>query len=273
MIELERGEMERFANYDKGYNGRGKKSFRITFASWDKLSLVFVVVFLLSALAALFVLLTPVLDFILDFTGLHYAGWNEWEAWMSAGDRGFIVGVVLGLIALLFALLARYRVLRNFSVYAEAGCPQCHEHELIRVRRNRPDRALGFLGVPIRRYSCRNCTWHGVRLAGYRYSKKAVKIKDVDDDAFEYENVEVDAFDDIMVGAFEFEDGHFETQMEPIDEAAPVVEMVTAPIGAVEVMAAEEISEDIVAIDLIEPAEQPGAAESIVEESLVKASI
>lgn len=273
MVELKRGDMEQFANYDTGYKGKRKKGFRATFASWDKLLLILVVVSLLLAAAALFVLLTPVLNFILDFTGLHYAGWIEWNRWLMSGDRGLIIGVVLGLGALLFALLARYRVRRNFSVYAEAGCPQCHEHELIRVRRNRPDRVLGFLGVPVRRYSCRNCTWHGVRLAGYKYGKKSDKIEDLEDDAFEFEDIEVGAFEDIEVNAYEFEGGPAALEIEAVDVAAPAEEMVMSPVVAVEVVVAEEITEDIVEMDLIEPADQAIEEESMMEEAAAEPAL
>ena len=60
------------------------------------------------------------------------------------------------------------------------GCPQCQEHELVRVRRNRRDRAMGAFGLPVRRYSCRNCTWHGVRLAGYPQQPAANEIDTVE---------------------------------------------------------------------------------------------
>lgn len=267
MVELERGDMERFVNYDTGYKGKRKKGFRATFASWDKLLLILVVVSLLLAGAALFVLLTPVSNFILDFTGLHYAGWIEWSRWLMSGDRGLIIGVVLGLGALLFALLARYRVRRNFSVYAEAGCPQCHEHELIRVRRNRPDRVLGFLGVPARRYSCRNCTWHGVRLAGYKYGQKSDKIEDLEDGAFEFEDIEDGAFEDIAVNSYEFEGGPAALEIEAVDVAAPAEEMVTDRAVAVKAVVAEEITEDIVELDLIEPAVHTIEEGSVMEEA------
>ena len=125
MVELKRADMEQVANYHTSYNDKEKRSAWAIFMSWDKLLLVLVLVSLLSALAALFVLLTPVIDFIFDYMGLHYTGWIEWESWIVDRDRGLIFVAVLGLTALLFALLARFRVRRNYSVYAEAGCPQC----------------------------------------------------------------------------------------------------------------------------------------------------
>ncbi len=171
MIELNGAGIEQaIGSHGVSYDKQGKSAWG-AFLSWDKLFLILASISLLSFLAALFVLLSPLLNVVLNFMGLHYAGWNAWVTWIVAGEKGLIVAVSLGLIALLFAVLARYRLRRNYSVYVEAGCPQCHEQELVRVRRNRRDRALGTFGFPVRRYSCRNCTWHGMRLAGYRQHK------------------------------------------------------------------------------------------------------
>jgi predicted RNA-binding Zn-ribbon protein involved in translation (DUF1610 family) len=70
------------------------------------------------------------------------------------------------LVALVTAVIGRRRILHNASLYVEAGCPQCQEHELFRVNRQRQDRVLASFGFPVRRYVCRNCTWQGTRLAG-----------------------------------------------------------------------------------------------------------
>jgi hypothetical protein len=180
MVELDRGDMEQYVDSQSEQSEKEKEGFWAALAGWDKPFLVFVAISLLSALAALFVLVTPLLDLLLGFMGLHYAGWIQWESWLMGADRGLFVVAAFALNALVFALLARYRIRRDYSVYYEAGCPQCHEHELIRVRRNHRDRSLSFLGVPVRRYSCRNCTWHGVRLAGYRYTRPADKMEEID---------------------------------------------------------------------------------------------
>lgn len=171
MFELNSGDIEQSPGLPTGYNESSKKRTWAAFLGWDKLFLLFLLISLIFALAAVLVLLTPVLNVMVGFMGLSYAGWTEWQEWIMAGERGLIIASALGLIALLFALLARYRLSRDFSVYMEAGCPQCHEHELIRVHRNHKDRALGKLGLLVRRYSCRNCTWHGLRLSGYRFGR------------------------------------------------------------------------------------------------------
>lgn len=239
MIQLDRGDIEQPANFRTNSNGKDKKSSWTIFAGWDKLLLVFVIISLLSALAALFVLLTPLLDVVLDFMGLNYLGWNEWQARIVDGDRGLIVVVVLGLCALFFALLARYRVRRNYSVYAEAGCPQCYENELIRVRRNRRDRALAFFGLPVRRYSCRNCTWHGVRLAGFRPPKNREVT----------EGSEVDQFKDEMI----------EAQPEFAEETLPIAEVQIEAVVDTELQALNGDAAPVLVEDLVNPVEESSA--------------
>ncbi len=172
MIGLDGGDIQQSTNPIEEHSGEQGKSAWNTFVAWDKPLLVFLMLSLLSALAAIFLLITPLLDLVFEFMGLHFAWWGAWKVTIMGGDRGLFIGVILGLVALLFALLARRRVRHDYSFYVEAGCPQCHENELIRVRRNRRDRALSYFGVPVRRYSCRNCTWHGLRLAGYRDDRK-----------------------------------------------------------------------------------------------------
>ena len=172
MIGLDGDDIQQSTNLTEEYGGQQEKSAWRTFVAWDKLLLAFLVISLLTALAALFFLVTPLLDLVLEFMGLHFAAWNEWKAAIMSGDRGLFIAAILGFVALIFALLARRRMRRDYSLHAEAGCPQCHEDELIRVRRSRRDRSLSYFGLPVRRYSCRNCTWHGLRLAGYSYDHK-----------------------------------------------------------------------------------------------------
>ena len=216
MIELNRGDMEQFAEFHTGYSEKKKRSAWAAIAGWDKFLLFLLFVSISSAVIALFILFTPVLDIILDFMGLHYSAWNEWKNWIAVGNRGLVIAAAFGLTALLFALLARFRFRRIWSVYAEAGCPQCHEHELIRVRRNRRDRVLSFFGVSVRRYSCRNCTWHGVRLAGYRYAKN------------------VDESEEFAMGEAEIDISG--EQIEPLDAAIGPMEALPAPAPTAKIM-------------------------------------
>jgi predicted RNA-binding Zn-ribbon protein involved in translation (DUF1610 family) len=205
MFELDSRDIEHSDDIHTGYRENGKKGTWATIVGWDKLLLVFAAISLLSIIAMLFVLLTRMLHVVFGFMGLHFAEWSGWQAWIMGWERGLIIAASFGLIAILFALLARYRLRCDYSVYVEAGCPQCHEHELIRVRRNRRDRALGKLGLPVRRYSCRNCTWHGVRLAGYRYP-----APDEGSEGFM-----VDQFEDEMV----------DSRPETVVESLPMVEV------------------------------------------------
>ncbi|MFO7662873.1 MAG: hypothetical protein R6X18_09795 [Chloroflexota bacterium] len=72
--------------------------------------------------------------------------------------------VVLAGLILIGALL-RQLVLRNRGLWLESGCPDCGEHELMRIARRDSDRMLHYVDIPAYRYRCRNCTWEGVRLS------------------------------------------------------------------------------------------------------------
>lgn len=76
------------------------------------------------------------------------------------------VGLLLFLIVLafLFYLLARWRILRKVYLWPEAGCPACGHETLVRVHRRGKDRLYAWVGIPVRRYHCRECRWHGLRI-------------------------------------------------------------------------------------------------------------
>lgn len=135
---------------------------------WDKPLMLFVLLAFLAAATALFIITIPLINLSLLVLGLQIDEWIAFTDWISQGNIGLIIFAVSGLLALLFAALARYRVKRIPALYIRAGCPRCHEHELIRVRRWRRDRVLSSAGIPVRRYACRNCTWQGLRLADKR---------------------------------------------------------------------------------------------------------
>jgi hypothetical protein len=74
--------------------------------------------------------------------------------------------ILAGLAGLLLLfLLLRELALRNRNLWMEAGCPRCHEQELMRISRRKRDRLLHMLAIPAYRYRCRNCTWEGTRLS------------------------------------------------------------------------------------------------------------
>lgn len=174
MVELDSNDLDHFVEFHTGEGMVRKMSTWERFKTKDKLLLVLLVMAGLTAAAAIFILLTPVFAFLLNLFDLYIEGWAQANTWLLDGERGLGVALVLGFISILFLLLARWRYLNLRSAYVEAGCPQCHEQELIRIRRYRRDRILGFFGMPIRRYACRNCTWQGVRLAKYSHKPAAV---------------------------------------------------------------------------------------------------
>ena len=167
MVELDSNDLEQFVKFHTGENISKKRSAWDKFKSWDKLLLLLLALAGVSAGAALFVLLTPLVNFSFRLLGLYIEGWVQVNQWLLEGERGLGVAIVLGIFSILFLILARFRYLRDRSAYVDAGCPECHEHELIRIRRSRRDRIIGFFGIPIRRYACRNCTWLGLRLSGH----------------------------------------------------------------------------------------------------------
>jgi hypothetical protein len=72
---------------------------------------------------------------------------------------------LLLLLALVFVLLARWRIRRNRAYQFLNGCPVCFKHDMIRVHRRRWHRlSASLLGLPIRMYACRNCQWQGILL-------------------------------------------------------------------------------------------------------------
>ncbi len=77
------------------------------------------------------------------------------------------ITAILGLIGLTLLgwMLARMAIMGNHSRWLDAGCPQCGQHELIRVSRQSQDRFLHFMGLPMYRYQCRVCTWQGTKLS------------------------------------------------------------------------------------------------------------
>jgi hypothetical protein len=88
------------------------------------------------------------------------------EAFLGGNSLGLILLVIFVVTALVSYVVLRRRVLDNPMLYSDAGCPQCWEDELIRVRRQKSDRLIARIGIPVRRYNCRNCDWAGLRLGG-----------------------------------------------------------------------------------------------------------
>jgi hypothetical protein len=166
MIEFNRNELEHFADF---HTSAGNQDTRRTWAETWFEDRVFLALVLLTAFALLGLLVIAAILFtyaITGFLGFRVDIVNDAARWLLAGNRLILAVGALGLSALVFAVLSRYRLLHNPAMYAMAGCPQCYENELIRVRRRRRDRLFQFARLPLRRYACRNCTWFGMRLLG-----------------------------------------------------------------------------------------------------------
>lgn len=87
--------------------------------------------------------------------------------WLSSLAYGWgariIMGIsVLGILTLGAHMGYSYLVLRPDRQYS-AGCPNCHHHDLRRIGRETPDYLLSLIGLPVRRYHCRQCGWEGRR--------------------------------------------------------------------------------------------------------------
>jgi hypothetical protein len=101
-----------------------------------------------------------------DVFGLDLPGVTTVEAFLGGNSLGLILLLVFVAAALVSYFILRRRVLDNPMLYSDAGCPQCWEDELIRVKRQKSDRLIAHIGIPVRRYNCRNCDWAGLRLGG-----------------------------------------------------------------------------------------------------------
>lgn len=84
--------------------------------------------------------------------------------WLIFDQGSLILGIICVLIALCWgAWLGRNAINDRRSLYATA-CPNCGESCLKRTRRHRVDHLINRVGVPVRRYVCPDCNWHGQRI-------------------------------------------------------------------------------------------------------------
>ncbi len=91
-------------------------------------------------------------------------------AWLVNDFNAWIVAGAILVLAALFALLIRHRLVSDRRLWYGTGCPNCMERELVRVSRQRRDRLYSLVAIPAYRYACRNCTWRGLRIARREYS-------------------------------------------------------------------------------------------------------
>ena len=165
--------MEQPISYHHIVHEKMNSSHWVKIKRWDKLLFLLLALALVAALFALFILTIPVINLVLRILGLQIDGWVNFSNWITQGDRALNFFAIAVLTSMFFAFMARFWLKRNRTFYIQSGCPQCGEYELIRVRRWRGDRLLGSLGVPVRRYACRNCTWQGLRLSDKKPKRSA----------------------------------------------------------------------------------------------------
>lgn len=130
----------------------------------DKLSFVLAIIAAGALSLLVLLMLVPLLDAVLGIFKIQVALLNDLRQTLFSGSAGIIIAVALAGLALFSYFLLRARLLGNRYLYVGEGCPHCAEHELIRVRRYQGDRLLARVGIPVRRYVCRNCAWDGLRI-------------------------------------------------------------------------------------------------------------
>ncbi len=91
----------------------------------------------------------------------HYTPLGQWLLFQG-GLRSF-GAFVLVVTILLGSLRLRWRINQHKSWWAKS-CPQCGSTHLNRIHRTPFDRLLGRVGIPVRRYICRECHWQGRRI-------------------------------------------------------------------------------------------------------------
>ncbi len=116
-------------------------------------------------LIAAVVLILPFLDQVILRRLSRLPGARPLVVWLVSGYNAWIVGLGILLLAGLFMLWVRHRLVRNQRLWYGTGCPNCMERELVRVSRQKSDRLYALLAIPAYRYACRNCTWRGLRIA------------------------------------------------------------------------------------------------------------
>ncbi len=88
-------------------------------------------------------------------------------------DYFFYAGI--GILLLSIFILGTWRLVlpRRAALERSNGCPNCHEHELLRVQRFRMERIVcKLLFLKLIRCACRNCSWQGL-LIGSKHDAPA----------------------------------------------------------------------------------------------------
>ena len=136
---------------------------------WRGFRAVEKLLFVFLPLLAVAVVALPFLDPFFLRRLARLTGARSLVNWLAAGGTWIAAGGILLALAL-FVLWRRRRLVNDRSLWAGTGCPECAEVELVRVSRHFSDRFYSLAAVPAYRYSCRNCTWRGLRIGRREHS-------------------------------------------------------------------------------------------------------
>ena len=120
-------------------------------------------IFVLLPLAAVAIVVLPLLDQVFLRRLARLTGNTDLVSWLASGGT-LIVGAGVLLLLALYVLWRRQTLVGNKALWFSSGCPACGERELVRVSRHFGDRFYNLAAVPAYRYACRNCTWRGLRI-------------------------------------------------------------------------------------------------------------
>lgn len=180
MIELEQNDMQQFADFNvERHTHTAVGPTHLAEHPGTGTMALFGVALVVQAVG-LVALLAPIGAAILARFGLDITTLPGLD-WLLTGANNLVLGGGLLFGGILLALIARFLVMRNRALWASAGCPQCREHDMLRIQRQNSDRAISLF-VPVRRYACRNCTWQGRRLVGRHELLVAEATAVVEDD-------------------------------------------------------------------------------------------
>lgn len=132
---------------------------------------------LITWLAATILAFTPILERLLGHSRLNFSLRTAVDPWLLNDNSVILISGSLVFAGYLFWFIAR-QLTRSQNWWVSEGCPQCHAHVLTRVRRKQAERLIGgLMKLPLGRYACRQCTWEGLRLVGYRPNREKAAVQ------------------------------------------------------------------------------------------------
>ncbi len=99
-------------------------------------------------------------DRIAVLTGMPW-----WLSWLGFGwGARIMMGISLLGVFVLGAQVGYRRIVLRPEWQYSAGCPNCEANDLQRTSRETSDYVVDLLGVPVRRFKCKQCGWNGRRI-------------------------------------------------------------------------------------------------------------